>query len=57
MQPVYLLLMIIMAVIYVSAKLTLEKINGCLFNMLFSAIIQVKVTKINVLYMVYTEHF
>lgn len=57
MQPVYLLLMIIMAIIYVSAKLTLEKINGCLFNMLFSAIIQVKVTKINVPYMVYTEHF
>lgn len=56
MQPVYLLLTIIMAIIYVSAKLTLEKINGCLFNM-FSAIIQVKITKINVLYMVYTEHF
>lgn len=57
MQPVYLLLMIIMAIIYVSAKLTLEKINGCLFGILFSAVIHVNVTKINVLYMVYTEHF
>ena len=51
--------MIIMTIIYVSAKLLLniKKINGYLFSMLSAATIQVKVTKINVLYVVFTEHF